>query len=194
MKNKFKTFYSLNDQDYKSLWENCIFVFDANVLLNLYRYTDSTKNQLLKIFEQIKDRIWLPYQVTLEYHFNRLTVIQSQVDSYESISKLIEKKSIKLMNDLNEELKDYKKRHPRIDVGSIIQSLDTSFSELASDIKKLENDHPDYFSGEDLILSAISELFLGKVGDNYDQKKLNEIYKNGENRYKADISRYSSWL
>lgn len=33
MKNEFKGFYSLQDEDFKRLWKNAIFVFDANVLL-----------------------------------------------------------------------------------------------------------------------------------------------------------------
>jgi hypothetical protein len=188
MRSSFNEFYGYTKVNIKDIWDQCIFVFDANVLLNLYRYTDPTREQLLKIFDQLKERIWIPHQVGLEFHFNRATVVQEQLDSYESISKSIEKKSIKIINELNDELKDYKKRHPRVNVPGIIDELDNSFKNLIADIKMLEKDHPNYFKNEDdKILHEITELFAGKIGSSYDQERLNKIYKEGEMRYKSEI-------
>lgn len=42
MKNRFAEFYELSDIQIKDIWENSLIVFDTNVLLNLYRYNDST--------------------------------------------------------------------------------------------------------------------------------------------------------
>jgi hypothetical protein len=39
------------------MWETCIFAFDANVFLNIYEYTGSTREELLRVLEQRKDRI-----------------------------------------------------------------------------------------------------------------------------------------
>ncbi|WP_163102268.1 PIN-like domain-containing protein [Peribacillus alkalitolerans] len=188
MKSSFNDFYGYSKENIKELWEQCIFVFDANVLLNLYRYTEPTREQLLKIFEQLKDRIWIPHQVGLEFHFNRATVVQDQLDSYESICRSIEKKSVKIINELNDELKDYKKRHPRVNVPGVIEEIEQSFKNLITDIKALEKDHPNYFKNEDdKILHEITELFLDKIGSSYDQNRLNSIYKDGEMRYKSEI-------
>ena len=38
----------------EELWENCFFVFDTNVLLNLYRYTSNTRDTLINAFEDLK--------------------------------------------------------------------------------------------------------------------------------------------
>ena len=71
MKQTFKEFYN---PDYQNLWETCTFVFDTNVLLDLYRYKGSTKDTFFKVLEKIGDNKWLPYQVGYEYHKNRQNV------------------------------------------------------------------------------------------------------------------------
>jgi hypothetical protein len=53
MKDEFKGFYKLDEAEFKCLWENAVFVFDTNVLLNLYRYQESTTGQLIKVIEQL---------------------------------------------------------------------------------------------------------------------------------------------
>ena len=41
MKNMFKQYnYFYTQEEYKDIWENALFVFDTNTLLNLYRYQD----------------------------------------------------------------------------------------------------------------------------------------------------------
>lgn len=77
MKNNFSEFYCLTDDELKKLWDECIFIFDANVLLNLYRYSQKTSQKLLDVLynEKIKERIWIPHQFAFEYQKNRLEVI-----------------------------------------------------------------------------------------------------------------------
>ncbi len=78
MKNSYKGFRQLSEADFKSLWKTAVFVFDANVLLNLYRYQSPTRDDLLKVLEKLGDRIWIPYHVGLEFERNRLIVIADQ--------------------------------------------------------------------------------------------------------------------
>lgn len=72
----------------EKLWENCFFVFDTNVLLNLYRYTSNTRDTLINAFEDLKERIWLPHQVAYEYAKNRFEVIFEMVQKYEDLEKM----------------------------------------------------------------------------------------------------------
>jgi PIN like domain len=186
MKETFKDFYKKDKSFYRDLWERCIFVFDTNVLLNLYRYTDNTREELLSILKDISDRIWMPHQVGLEYHFNRLNVIQEQIHSYSKIANIIEDKSKSFLNEINEKLKDYKKRHPKINISKMIEELDQNFKNIISEIKNLEKDHPNYYENDE-ILNELDKLFKNKVGEPYTKDKLNEIYRDGEHRYKFKI-------
>ena len=54
-----KEYYS---PDYEELWDNCTFIFDTSVLLNLYRFNDETKEIFLDVIEKIGERKWIPYK------------------------------------------------------------------------------------------------------------------------------------
>jgi hypothetical protein len=49
MKEKLSEFYKPTEAEFKEIWEQCVFVFDTNVLLNLYRYPKNTTKKLLTI-------------------------------------------------------------------------------------------------------------------------------------------------
>lgn len=84
MKNKFKGYYKPQADDFKKIWDDCIFVFDTNVLFDFYRYSDDTVGVLFSIFEKLKDKIWIPHWVGLEYHRGLEERIKEQVDKYTS--------------------------------------------------------------------------------------------------------------
>ncbi|MGZ3624468.1 MAG: PIN-like domain-containing protein [Ktedonobacteraceae bacterium] len=78
MQELFPGYYRPTKEEFSTMWQQCIFVFDANVLLNIYRYTPQTREELFDIFEQLKERSWLPNQAMLEYFENREEVISQQ--------------------------------------------------------------------------------------------------------------------
>ena len=120
MKEIFPEYHPLSDKNYKKLWDEGIFVFDANVLLNLYRYSVSTVKDLLDIFKIIEDRLWLPYQIALEYQENRLNVILEQEEKYKKIIQDIKESPIKIIKDLDKNLEKY---NSRIENDDILQEL-----------------------------------------------------------------------
>lgn len=77
-----------SEREKENLWNNCTFVFDTNVLLNLYRYTGNTRRILLEAFKDLKGRMWLPYQVAYEYARNRCDVIYETVEKYNKLETL----------------------------------------------------------------------------------------------------------
>src|SRR3990167_6122081 len=100
MKKSFPGYYQPTDDEFNEIWENCVFVLDANVLLNLYRYSPETRDELINVLGEISDRLWLPHQAALEYHMNRLSVIQQQADTYDSLRNLITNYRNKIENEL----------------------------------------------------------------------------------------------
>jgi|SRR5262245_4337358 len=87
MRNLFPGYYRPTEEEFSVLWRECIFSFDANVLLNLYKYSQTTRESFLKILSGLRDRIWLPHQAALEYQENRLKVIFDQYERYDDIPK-----------------------------------------------------------------------------------------------------------
>jgi hypothetical protein len=87
MKEKFKEYIPLTQQAIDELWKNVIFVFDTNILLNFYRYSNETSQKFIEIIERLDKRVWLPYQVGLEFNKNRLTVLSEQKNCYIAFEK-----------------------------------------------------------------------------------------------------------
>ena len=91
MRDIFPGYYHPTDEQFAELWQQCIFVLDANVLLNFYRYSPKTGEDLLDILRRVADRLWLPHQVALEYQENRLDEIAQQEDIYNRVTGILDK-------------------------------------------------------------------------------------------------------
>jgi hypothetical protein len=72
MRRAFPGYYRPTEDEFSELWNGCLFAFDANVLLNLYRYSLETSNEFLTILSEISDRLWIPHQAALEYQRRRV--------------------------------------------------------------------------------------------------------------------------
>ena len=92
MKTKFKEFYKYSDTEIKNIWKECIFIFDTNVLLDLYKYNKEATDKFIYILKKIKNekRIWIPHQVGLEFHKIRLNQISDLKKSYSWVEDILE--------------------------------------------------------------------------------------------------------
>ncbi|MGE0024579.1 MAG: PIN-like domain-containing protein, partial [Hyphomicrobium sp.] len=89
MKDKFPGYYRPSEEEFAILWKECIFALDANVLLNLYRYPQTARDELLKIISRDPERFWIPHQAALEFQRNRLSVIAEQKNKFREVRKIV---------------------------------------------------------------------------------------------------------
>lgn len=176
MKNLFPEHFKLSNEELKENWQSALFVFDANILLNLYRYSDSTRQEFLSILGEIRGRSWLPHRAVEEYLNNRLGVISQQEKAYDE--------TIQKINDLKVGLEN-KRQHPFVSE-LIMGQVDSIFNDLA---KELENNKQHHTSRiyDDQIKEEIAKIFDGNVGIPFSDEKLKEIISMGEIRYKQKI-------
>jgi hypothetical protein len=87
-------------------------IFDANVLLNLYRYPIGASEDILRLMEGLGEKVWLPYHVALEYQRNRLTVIAEQKKRFREARDTVEKGVSSLKGEL--ERLQLQKKHSTI--------------------------------------------------------------------------------
>ncbi len=176
MKDIFKGFYRKSDSEIKKIWDNCIITFDANVLLNLYRYSPNTQTELLKIIEKFSDKIWLTHQACLEYHRNRSEVISEQEKVYNTFRTDIEQIENNLSN-LNKPPFLSKKLHSKL-------------KKVFSDVKVEVDENKKSLSNmitKDKIYDKVNLLFTGKIGLQLSEQSTTQILKEGEQRYKSKI-------
>ncbi|WP_223532036.1 PIN-like domain-containing protein [Pseudomonas sp. BF-R-30] len=176
MREAFSEHFVGEPERQQKLWADCIFVLDTNVLLDLYRFSDSAREALFKVMESLGERLWIPYQVAAEYFENRLTVIEAQSKAYaESISGL----------KVAKEKFNSGSRHPFVS--------DVVFNQFISSydlmIKELETKQETYLSyvGNDVIKTKIGTLLNGRVGQPYSEERLLEVAVEGEKRYLENI-------
>lgn len=100
MRDNFGEYYTPIDEEYKKFIEEGLIVLDANVLLAPYRLDVSTRNQVFRVLESLKDRIWVPYQAGWEYFQNRPGVLGGEDKVYANLSKPIEDAKAKVEEHL----------------------------------------------------------------------------------------------
>jgi hypothetical protein len=196
MRNLFSWRIKPSEAEFSDLWENAIFVFDTNFLLDLYRVSRFTAENFLTILEHIQDRIWLPYQVVNEFFDRREGVIHSEAESFKkALSELETWKT--------EQQTEHQKSFSRLrgclsQVGRIvsdgvkdlfndqkayldaIEKVEQSFRKK---IEQLEKDHTSLNPSEDIILEKLLLLFDTKVGEPFAEEDLVNLHKEADNRY-----------
>jgi PIN domain-containing protein len=176
MRDAYRGYLQFSAEDLDLLWKDALIVPDSNILLNLYRYSETTRSELLKLLVSLRERLWLPNQAGLEFYRNRLTVIFKEASKYqvmlESFSHLLE--------DL-----DRTRGHPfvspelRRDLSSVQERLKGEVAQNVRDLEKLQ--------GTDPILDQLDGLFSGRVGERLSNDEVAGIPKEGEDRYKRRI-------
>ncbi|MFT4804890.1 MAG: hypothetical protein ACI83B_002985 [Sediminicola sp.] len=185
MKNSFNGYYKLTKEEFDSLWGNAIFVFDTNVLLNLYRYQSSTRDSLLTVIERLADRVWIPYHVGLEFQRNRLKVIAAQHKRYSEVQSIVSTSISSMQKDLDG--LQLKKRHSHINPDKLIENIDKIKNEFLKELGTLEEKSIGVTSIDE-IREKIDNLFNGKIGSPpNDQKEIDDLFKEGDVRYKNSI-------
>lgn len=185
MKNHFFDFYQPTADEYKRLWNAGLIVLDTNVLLNLYRFPATAREELFGVLEAIKHRLWIPHHVALEFQRKRLSIIASE-------RKLIED-TLAATNDHIEnirkkvELLQIDKRNLGIDQAKILSELTNASKHLEDAIAKAHASQIN-ISSDDPVRNRLDDI----IGDNIgagpkDQNELNALLCDGEQRFQDKI-------
>jgi hypothetical protein len=185
MKGLFPQYDHSSKVDHAEAWKTATFVFDTNVLLNLYRYQESTREELLSVISKLENRIWIPHHVALEFQRNRLTVVAGQGKRFYEIRKVIENSKSNLSKDI-ENLR-LKKRHALINPEPLISGFEKLTNDFLDELDKLQ-EAQQTLTTSDPLKERIEEIFSGKVGPAFsNQDEVDKTNKQAEDRYKKKI-------
>ncbi|TJY69467.1 hypothetical protein E4J89_11135 [Arthrobacter sp. CAU 1506] len=73
---RFRAYLSPSDDEYTAALKSGLLVVDTNVLLNVYRYHEDAREDLLRTLEAFHDRLFIPHQVAVEFWRNRDATIR----------------------------------------------------------------------------------------------------------------------
>lgn len=178
MRNSFKEYYGLNSSELDKLWNEGLIVFDTNVLLSLYRRSEGVRNDFISMIKSLNDRVWIPYQVGCEFHEHRLEEAMRPIEAVRAITGKLQK----FENDFEQEYGN----NPYLENKKIKTAFKAFRSRLDKMVQESLTSCPDFLK-EDGVLNLLTELFDGKTGPDYQEKRLAEIYRIGGERYSNKI-------
>ena len=177
---QIKHYIPLSKTEIAGLWDKALIILDANALLDLYRYTDKTREECLDVFRRVREQLWIPHQVAIEFYKNRPEVILSQLASVERVRKMIEALKDKCRQELDK-LFTFRS-HPVLDRASIEKRILATMDAIDADLSVQLTDYPDFLA-DDPVLTELLDLFAGRVGLAPDEGELKRIYTLGKDRY-----------
>lgn len=185
MKGLFPQFDPNSERDFENIWREALFVFDTNVLLNLYRYQATTRDKLLEVLTQLADRMWIPHHVALEFQRNRMKVIADQNQRFHEVRKAIQSAADGLKNDLGK--LQLVQRHSLIDPERITSGFDELAKKFVAELEETQGKQQS-ITAPDPLKDKVEELFDSRVGNEpKDQAELDAIYKKAIKRYELGI-------
>src|SRR5207244_4174764 len=173
---EFPGYFPISAEGEKSAWKNGLFSFDASVLLDLYRYSDETRQELLKLFKALGPRVWITHQATQEFLDGRLGVIGSQSKLYDDSIVLI---------DRIEKMFKSTRGHPFLSK-ELLGESEAHFKELRFYLDGKKS-YLDSLISKDPIQEEVATLLKGRIGAAFPKKRLQELFADGEIRYKDKI-------
>ncbi|OVE86825.1 sulfotransferase family protein [Agrobacterium tumefaciens] len=180
MRDKYPGWYPKSSVEASALWDNAIFVPDANVLLHCLRHPAAVREELLRLFDALKESLWIPYQVGLEFHRNRLDVELGAQDAYDILIKDQEATIEKARERLRQ-----LRAHPTISVPKELAALDMFSADFRARMAASQASHPT----EDIAaaVTRLTQLLAGRIGDKWKPEQLAALKKEGEDRYTKKI-------
>jgi hypothetical protein len=178
--------------------EGTLLVLDANVLLHLYAYSRSAREEYLDVIEQMSSRpgtrLFIPHQVVKEFHRNRFQVIRQTVDEKKKLVRAVEELE-REFNQADAAAKRVSEQitHARRDRGTAVGGkgradelqLDEALERLAGEIEDLFGDYdlrPEDLVKHDPTLDRLTAVLDGHVGRMPDPQDLDNDRAEGARR------------
>ena len=185
MKTSFSGYYPPTTEQYEKLWKEAAIVLDTNVLLNLYRLPTAARDELFGVLDLLKERLWIPHQVALEFQRRRLTVIASERKATEEALTA----ASELVDDIKSKVEGLQidKRGLGIESQPLLAELEKANGQLLEAIKAAHNAQLD-ISASDPVRERLDTLLDNRVGAGpTSQAELDALVAGGDDRYKEKI-------
>lgn len=131
VKDVFGEWYEPDDDELAFFIKEGRIALDTNVLFSLYRVNAVQRKQVLDVFAEVADRLWIPFQVGLEYQRGRLDRIVEQNKAYGDVAKAV----VALRNAADKALRDEELKD------KVLQRIGTFEAEIGKLLEELKAAH-----------------------------------------------------
>ena len=181
MTEMFKGYSDYSEDEYKNIWKNSIIVVDSNILLNFYRYSEETRNNIFKILEKLKDRLWIPYQVGKEFFDNKNKVMVNSYNEYDTLNTALRKKIQEAKEETNKRKNN--QLNCKIEINNI---LDTTMKQIEEMLNKEKISKKPKFE-KNAIERRMLDLFNDSIGEKIDGDEFEKMKQEGIRRFEQEI-------
>lgn len=181
MKSTFREYYPPSNQEFERLWSEGTIVLDANALLHFFRYSATTRDELMDLLKKEQARLWLPHQVGAEFHRNRRGIPGQQRQAFAEVETSLEKARNGVQGAI-----DALGRHATQEAKDLSSVLKKQHSKLRKEFKRARKRHAEAVTSaeaQDATFQAITQLYEGRVGKGYSPVELEKLAKEGAVRY-----------
>lgn len=179
MKEEFKGFSNYTNEEYEEIWRNAKIVVDTNILLSFYRLSKETREELYNGLRDVKERLWIPYQVAKEYFDNKVNVIKDSNTYLKKINEDITNKINSVINVIDTE------SEKRLKCRSELENEINKVKDKIDKILKKEREKNNFNEGD--VEQLIFELFDNVLGDKIEDKEYNQVKLEGQRRFAENL-------
>jgi hypothetical protein len=165
-----------------AFFTDALVVLDTNVLLSLYEFNPSAREQVFAALEQVSERLWLPHQVGLEFARGRHRVISARADALKDAPAAIDRKfqqarqavidAVELVKGLLDKNALDGAAHAEIDAQINPKAVDNHLAEwrsmLREHVTRMRGEQdlkPTSISSADPVLPRVAALFRDRIAD-----------------------------
>ncbi|MEV6155499.1 PIN-like domain-containing protein [Nonomuraea sp. NPDC052129] len=168
------------DTHQREFFEHALIVLDTNVLLSLYELHASARDEVINALKRVQSRLWLPYQVGLEFVRRRHAVIATRTRTLNSALTDLEKRFTAARQSViaarDEVVQLYIKYAWNYEIGQELaesitqQSVDAALLNMKQDlrkrVRKLKDDHDlalGSLDSDDRVLPIVGWLYGDRI-------------------------------
>jgi hypothetical protein len=176
MREAFSQHFATDPERREKLWEQCLFVFDTNVLTGIYRRSEEARDAQYKMMVELGDRLWVPHRVIYEFLDNRAKIVHEQAQLYAAC-----------IGELQGMLANFEvaTKHPFLSE-KVYSEFNSVSQKVIAELEVNRAFHDNRITDDDVKLK-LAEILDGKVGPPFTEERIVEIVKDGEVRYAQNI-------
>ncbi|MFA1544591.1 PIN-like domain-containing protein [Actinomadura monticuli] len=183
----FEAYRTPTNEDYRDVLTGGLVVVDTNVLLNLYRYNDQTRDDLLGVLRRLDERLWVPRQVMEEFWRNREAALRDPRGTSTTIDELSEHKE--------RTIRTFQTWANRVGLPSdrrteLVGAISDAFDQVCEGVAELTDDEAAQFArntSADPVIVGLERILQGRVGpalsDTDYQEALAEAKRRGDTKH-----------
>ncbi|MER7332963.1 MULTISPECIES: PIN-like domain-containing protein [unclassified Micromonospora] len=170
-----------------------LIALDANTLLHLYRVTPATREQVLSVFTDLADRIWVPHHAALEFHRHRVGVVTTRTSQFSQLRGVLQRAAENAATELQKAVdrlvafrqanmtrRTWDAKSNGLTRDDFLARLEGAMDPAIAELAALEFEYdlgPEDMQGRDPVLERLDQLTIGKIGPSFSQGRIAELVR-----------------